>query len=218
MKAKSILKCLLILSFLGAACSSLSRLNFYIDTTSPQKTYRVIVEGRGDPPDMFSTVQQVKLKALKGSRVLLSDEKFYREEVDHLFTAEYPIHEWLSDSVLRFGKEGTSQFPKDKLIIVNSAGEHIDVLKVEYSILHDKLLIFDIAPGASAELRVILNSEQGKDVNPLVSYAAYSNGQSFTGMIKAWKRTGGTESELWGEIVKSSGEAKSNNPFNPTPR
>jgi hypothetical protein len=100
--------------FFAASCSSLSGLDFTIDTTSPQKTYRVIVEGRPDPPGSFPTVQQVRLRVLKGNNVLFTDEHFYREEVDHLFTAEYPVHEWSNDSVLRFGKGSSANAPKEK--------------------------------------------------------------------------------------------------------
>ncbi|MDQ6653074.1 MAG: hypothetical protein M3Y84_10055 [Acidobacteriota bacterium] len=202
MKPKTILAGLLGLSALGISCSSMSGLNLDIDTISPQKTYRVIVEGRGDPPSMFSTVQQVKLTALKGSKILLEDKNFYREEVDHLFSAEYPQYEWLNESVLRFGQAGSSQFRKDKLVILNRTGEPIDVLKVEYSILNEKLLVFDLAPGASAELKVILASERGTDTSPSLFFTAYSNGKSFNGVINEWKRGAGTEMELSGEIFR----------------
>jgi hypothetical protein len=194
----------------------MSGLNFDIDTTSPQGTYRVVVEGRADPPEVFATVQQVSLKALKGGEILLADSRFCREEMDHLFTNEYPVHEWLSDSVLRFGKEGSPSAPKEKLVLFNKTPWHIDVLQAEHSILNDKFLAFDLAPGGKVELEVILQSEQGKDVQPLVSYMARSKGRTFKGMIGEWRRVSGAAPELVGEIIESSGETKANIGANPT--
>jgi hypothetical protein len=219
MKARSALKWLLVLALAitGTSCSWRSGLNFNIDTTSPRGTYRVVVEGRADPPEVFATVQQVSLKALRGGELLLADDRFYREEMDHLFTDEYPIHKWLSDSVLRFGKEGSPSAPKTKLVLFNNTSGHIDLLQAEYGIPNEKFLAFDIPPGGKIELEVILQFESSEqDVQPLVSYMARSNGRTFKGMIGEWRRVSGAGPELVGEIIESSGETKANISTKPT--
>ena len=98
--------CLLAVCLIASACS-LSGLDFNIDTASPQKTYLVKLEGRGQ--SLASTVQQVKLTVIKRAETILVEDKFYREETDHPFSKEFPVHEWLSDSVLRLGKERAGQ-------------------------------------------------------------------------------------------------------------
>lgn len=197
MKAKAFL---IALMFFAASCSSLSGLDSTINTTSPQKTYRVIVEGRPDPPGMFATVQQVRLRVLKSNIEIFTDEKFYREEVDHLFTAEYPAHEWLNDSVLRFGKGSSANAPKEKVTIVNNTGDKIDLAKIQYSILNEKFMVFDLGAGQTAELELILVSSDGKDSNPELHCTAYVNGKSFASIVNRWQRNAG---HLVGYLVKS---------------
>jgi hypothetical protein len=218
MTSGSTLKCFVVLALAmtGMSCSWMSGLNFNIDTTSPQGTYRVVVEGRADPPEAFATVQQVSVKALKGDDILLADSKFYREQMDHLFTHEHPVHEWLSDSVLRFGKKGSPSAPKERLVIFNNTSEHINALKAEYSILSDKFLAFDLPPGGKVELEMILQTEHGKDLRQLVAYMAWSNGHTFKGMIREWRRVSGAGPQFVGEIIDSSGETKSNITTKPT--
>jgi hypothetical protein len=161
--------------------SGCSGLDFNLDTASPQKTYLVKLEGRGQ--SFASTVQQVKLTVLKGAEAILVEDKFYREETDHPFSKEFPVHEWLSDSVLRFGKVGQSS--SDKIVVVNNGSDRVDVLKVEYASLGEKFLIFDFAPGAKLKLPVL------KQVpNPNVSYSVYTNGQTYRNMATEWRKTG----------------------------
>jgi hypothetical protein len=173
---------------MATACSSFSGLAFTIDTSSPQKTYRVVVEGRADPPSIASTVQQVRLQVLKGDNVILSDENFYREEVDHLFTDEYPNHEWLNDSVLRFGRAASTATPKDTVTIVNRTGATIDVAKIEYAILNEKFIVLDSGSEQSAQLQLILTSDAGKDPSPTLFCTVYANGKPLKTLIGPWRR------------------------------
>jgi hypothetical protein len=191
-----------LMAFVTTACSSLSGLTFKIDTTSPQKTYRVVVEGRPDPPDMTATAQQVSLQVFKGSTLILSDGNFYREEVDHLFTDEYPAHEWLSDSVLRFGKTGSSAAAKEAVTIVNSTGDNIDAATVEYSILNDKFIVLGLPAGQSVELQLILTSDGVKEPNPMLVCTAFANGRSFRAFVNRWRRAA-SGNQLIGELSKS---------------
>jgi hypothetical protein len=206
MKRKSSFVFCLLAVCLTASCSSLSGVDFNFDTTSPQKTYRVKVEGRGQ--SFTSTVQQVKLTVFKGNETVVVDDKFYREEVDHLFSREFPVHEWMSESVLRFGKQTAAQTSADKVVVVNNDRDRLAVLKVEYSSLGEKFLIFDFAPGAKLELTVLPYSSSREFPNPNISYTVYANGQSFETIVGGWGKTS-TGSEILVEVKKSPAEAKS---------
>jgi hypothetical protein len=199
MKNRALLLCLALM--LGA-CSSFSKLAFTIDTSSPQKTYHVVVKGRPDPPGIASTVQQVRLQVLKGNNVIFSDEDFYREEVDHLFTDEYPNHEWLNDSVLRFGKAASTATAKDTVTIVNRTDANIDVAKIEYSILNEKFIVLGLGPGERAQLQLILTSDEGKDASPMLFCTTYTNGKPIKTVIGPWRREQ-PGSQLVGDIAKS---------------
>lgn len=185
MKARLRIKYVLLV-VLTASCSSLSPLYFNIDTTSPQKTYRVKVEGREQ--SLTSVVQQVKLTVFKGTETILVDDQFYREESDHPFLRDFPVHEWISDSVLRFAKETAAQTSGDKIVVVNDRKDRVDVLKVEYA--SNKFLIFDFAPGAKLELTVLPYSSDGGFPNPNVSYSVYANGRTSNNMATEWRKTG----------------------------
>jgi hypothetical protein len=71
--------CLLAVCLI-ASCRPFSELDFNLETASPQKNLVIRLEGR---EQSSSTVQQVKLTALRRSEVILVDDKFYREESDH---------------------------------------------------------------------------------------------------------------------------------------
>jgi hypothetical protein len=178
--------CLLAVCLI-VSCSSLSSLNFNIDTISPQKTYLVRLEGTEQ--SVTSAVQQVKLTVLKRAETILVDDKFYREEADHPFNKEFPVHEWLSDSVLRFAKEKAARTSGDKIVVVNNGKDRVAVLKVEYSSLNEKFLIFDFAPDAKLELTVLPYSRNGEFPNPNVSYTVHANGRTVENMTGDWRKT-----------------------------
>ena len=192
----------LCLAVLAAGCSSLSGLMFKIDTSSPQKTYRVVVEGRPDPPSVASTVQQVRLQVLKGENTILVDENFYREEVDHLFTDEYPNHEWLTESVLRFGKSASAAAPKETITIVNSTGADIDVAKIEYGGHNEKFIVLGLGVGQRAQLELFLTLDQGKDPSPRLFCTTSLNGKQIKTVIGSWRREQ-PGNQFVGEISKS---------------
>jgi hypothetical protein len=178
--------CLLAVCLIASACS-LSGLDFNIDTASPQKTYLVKLEGRGQ--SLASTVQQVKLTVIKRAETILVEDKFYREETDHPFSKEFPVHEWLSDSVLRLGKERAGQNSSDKIVVINNGPDRVQVLKVEHASLGEKFLIFDFAPGATLELPVLRSSGNAEFPNPNVSYTVYANVQASQNMATEWRKT-----------------------------
>jgi len=196
MDPKSRIKYLLVGVLLIASCSSFAGLDFNLDTASPQKTYLVKLEGRGE--SFTSTVQQVKLTVLKGAETIAVDVNFYREEVDHPFSEEFPVHEWMSDSVLRLGKENTAQSTGDKIVVINNGNDRLDVLKVEYASRGEKFLIFDLDPGARVELKVL---PSGQSPNPSVEYAVYASGIWFAAMAREWRTT-----DAGSEIVIEPGQ------------
>ena len=181
MKVRLPVKCALVAALLTVSCLSYSPLNFKIDTVSPQNTYHIKLEGREG--SFTSSVQQVKLTVFKGAETILVDDKFYREEVDHPFLREYPAHEWISDSILRFTNVKPSQRAGDKIVVVNNGIERISGLKVEYGSFGEIFLIFDLAAGAKVELKVLSSDRYP---NPNVSYTVYANGQSLKNMATGW--------------------------------
>jgi hypothetical protein len=195
-------KYLLVSVCLIVSCSPFSPLAFNVDTASPQKTYLVKLEGREQ--SITSAIQQVKLTVLKGTETILVDDKFYREEADHPFSREFPVHEWLSESVLRLAKETAARTSGDKIVVVNNGKDRVDVLKVEYI---EKFLILDFAPGAKLELAVLPYSRNGEFPNPNVSYSVYANGHTFKNMATEWRKTA-AGSEILVEIGPSAAEAK----------
>ena len=202
MKIRSRLIYTLATVLLNISCLSYSPLNFKIDTASPQNTYRVKLEGR--EKGFTSAVQQVTLTVFKGTETIVIDGEFYREEADHGFLKEFPAHEWISDSILRFANVKSSQRSEDKIVVVNNGTERVSALRVEYGSLREKFLIFDLAPGAKVKLQVLSSNQ---DPNPNVSYTIYANGQSSKDMATGWRKSE-TGSEILIELGTSSAAEK----------
>jgi hypothetical protein len=133
-----------------------------------------------------------------GAETILVDDEFYREEVDHPFLKEFPAHDWISDSILRFANVKPPQGSADKIVVVNN-GKRVSVLKVEYGSFGEKFLIFDLATGAKVELQVLSSNQYP---NPNVSYTVYANGQALKDMATGWRKSE-TGSEILLAIARS---------------
>jgi hypothetical protein len=196
MKVRLRIKYVVVAVSLTASCLSYSPLNFKVEIVSPRNTYRIKLEGR--EASLTSSVQKVKLTVFMGAETILVDDEFYREEVDHPFLKEFPAHDWISDSILRFANVKPPQGSADKIVVVNN-GKRVSVLKVEYGSFGEKFLIFDLATGAKVELQVLSSNQYP---NPNVSYTVYANGQALKDMATGWRKSE-TGSEILLAIARS---------------
>jgi hypothetical protein len=138
---------------LCSSCAWMWNNDFKIETTSPQGTYRLIFEGRKEPPDGYLQSETVRLKVMKGEDVFFTKDPFFKEDsLDPHFRDLFPLLQWFDDSTLRMGEELSQQPFSDEITIYNRADEEFDVVEISYG-RDERFLIFDFAPGTKVELK-----------------------------------------------------------------
>ena len=209
MKPDNFTKVFLPLAISALLCSSCSWAvdnDFKIETKSPQGTYRLIFEGRKEPPNGYFQSETVKLKVMKGEEVFFTKEPFFKEgSLDPHFKDLFPILQWFNDSTLRMGEELSEQPFSDELIIHNRTDEKFDVVEIFYG-RDERFLLFDFAPDAKVELKAAPQFGGQWGAASHVSYYAHAEGgRTLEGITEGQKRKspadGAAKYSL--EIVKS---------------
>jgi hypothetical protein len=165
-------------------CSSCGvEASFTFETASPNGRYKVKLEGRGEPPSAglgeFQR-QIVTLETTRDGQVVLADGGFFREDnLDVYFLDRYPVREWLSDSVLRFGDVSTKDPFQDRLNVTNRTNKTFDLVILRYG-KYEMFFLYDFAPGSEVELNA---SPQLHRETPAWNayYQAYVKGVPVTG-------------------------------------
>lgn len=125
--------------------------------TSPGRTYTIRVDERVDPyktfyriePREFST--KVLFTAKKGDRTLAANELFWDYESSNERFSKNAYHEWVGESVLKFGLDHAKWKPvADEVTVSNDSDETIDYLLVRSS---ETFLVLDLLPKASVRFR-----------------------------------------------------------------
>lgn len=190
MRLGTLLICFLTLTSLVLLCSSCGWSgDFNIETTSPQGTYRLIFEGKADPPNSTFQSETVTLKVLKRQELFFVREPFFKEDaLDPHFRGLYPALQWLNDSTLRMGEELSAQPFFDEITVYNQDPEKIDVVEIFYG-RDERFLIFDFAPGTKVELKASPQFKSQWGAASHVFYRAYDkDGHSIVGGTEGRKR------------------------------
>jgi hypothetical protein len=127
----------------------LARPKVWLVTTSPKGTYTVRMTGDPKAPKSLFTQHQTRFDLMKDGEWKASNVFVYSYDfLDSDFQSE---HEWVSDSVLRFGNPGTIADDSDSITVVNNTDDPISYLKLD---ANDRFLLFDLAPHDNATLAI----------------------------------------------------------------
>lgn len=121
--------------------------------TPPGHTYTVRINERVDPYltpiriDSRKFPIRVLFTAKKGDRILATNELFWDYESSNERFSEDAYHEWVSESVLKFGVNHSVSKPiADEVTVSNDSDETIDYLVIHSG---ESFLILDLAPKAT---------------------------------------------------------------------
>ncbi len=125
---------------------------YTLTTISPNHTYTVQLVERLNPTDEPYYRHVVGLKVYSGERLIADDPHFsggVRSE--ERFGRELPEHNWISDSVLRFGRTPLSAQTKyDEVLIHNNATKAVTFLAINGG--SDMLLLIDLRPNTTTKV------------------------------------------------------------------
>lgn len=125
----------------------------FLIITSPGGTYTIHLTGQKNMPRLPAVTHSVRFSAWKDGKVFLSGKHLHSGDwFDPSFEILYPHHQWVGENVLRFYRERSpGEGPPDTLVIINTASENIDYLRVDSV---DGFLLFDVAPETTTTLSV----------------------------------------------------------------
>lgn len=177
---------LFALIFSGLAFGSQSKNDYRVDKTSPDGTYRVTVDVQvieeGDILAHFR--EQGTIRVFKGDQVVYAHDWKRRDNSESTFRDDSPVIEWISDSVLRMGKDVSTESQKDEVIIWNNTREPLKQVGISCSKYED-FNVFDMASGS----RIILHPSQrlNRDASGIygLGYGGEAqNGKRFEGVLR----------------------------------
>lgn len=168
----------LVVAWLVCFSCSTPPVDFKLETSSPDGQYRVKLEGRGEPPNAgvgeFQR-QIATLEAARNAQVVAADGAFFREDsLDSYFLQRFPLHEWVNNSVLRFGDAASRDRFRDLLIVTNRTGKQFDLVILRYG-KYEMFFIYDFPPAKRLELNASPQLET-ETVASSVYYQAYLKG------------------------------------------
>ena len=202
---------IICIGLFSSSCARLSGEHFNMDISSPQGTYRVMLEGRIDPPNAWPGefyVQKVSLQVVRQGQTLISMPEFFREDpYDSMFLSRYPAQEWAGDSTLRLGKGAMSPESGGEIIIANRTADHFRLVDVQHG-KYEKFLVFDLAPGEERHLRALPELHPSESI-AWIHYAAHAEGSVLRGNAEGLRRDN-RATRVRVELVGTSGRAQSN--------
>lgn len=117
-------------------------------TLSPSHTYRVEISQKRDSAGYERFVY---LNAYRGGEPFVRDKLLYTDDwLDEDFRELYPNYPWVSDSILKIGRDFAETQSND-LRITNATPEQISYLLIET--YGDKYVLFDVEPESVIDLR-----------------------------------------------------------------
>lgn len=144
-----------------------------LSTTSPGGTYTVQLRGKTEPPSIYYAHgnHEVSMNVLKNGTNLLMNELIYDgDQYDDLFLDLFPAQEWQAESVLRFGEEHSSPSTQyDTILVTNNSSKTIEYFRVNYNGI-ELFYIFELSPGANAQLRAESRTDKQSDRSGLVCF------------------------------------------------
>ena len=117
---------------------------------SPDKTYLLHLKGHETRPFLPIIEHSVYFDVFRNKELDLRNRSLHSGDwFDPSFKDLYPQYNWVSNSVIRFGREAIDEDKYDSLIVSNDSNQPINYLRIQSA---DLFLLFDLAPKSNVRL------------------------------------------------------------------
>jgi len=156
--------------------------SFTFTTTSPNNTYTVQLKEQAAisrVPFSGHGNHAVSLSVLKVGGRTVENEGLYGGDVyDDRFLDLFPVHDWISESIIRFGKKDTiPQSQHDEVYVANNTNQVITYLTLRAK-KDEMILQFDLQPKSVVKLYVEPQSDQRADLSWIWCKGKFVSGQN----------------------------------------
>ena len=158
-RAKILIAIVVVLVLIGALFGIyiLSRTVFsasdILTISSPGATYSVTLSGQSDEPSFPILEHTVYFSVVKEGGLFLTGKYFHSGDwFDPSFSTLYPQHSWLSEKILHFyGDDSSQRRTAGTALVTNKSDKPISYLKV---VSGDAYLLFDLQPGSTTSIKI----------------------------------------------------------------
>jgi hypothetical protein len=182
-----------------------------LDKTSPNGIYRVKVSlwqervrGTLDYRD------HLKVQYLKGQEVISTYETEDEDQYESSVRESTQVIEWLSDNVLRMGRDRSDQPFSDELIVSNNTDENFSYFGISYG-KYQSFRVFDIRPRSKVTVYASPEFKPDHTSNYSLGYGGQTqSGKTFEGTLARMPRKSPADGPLKFEITIEVKDLRSN--------
>ncbi len=173
-----------------------------VDKTSPNGVYRVKIQRREEEgTGTRDSTERIRVQYFKRQELVHSYESKNSDQYEPSLLEGLQVVEWVSDNVLRTGRERSDQPFNDELIIFNNTDENIKHVGVSYG-KFETFRAFDLAPGSQVKLLASPEFKPDHSSNYFLGYGGMTqSGKKFEGAMESKQRKSPADGPLKFQIT-----------------
>jgi hypothetical protein len=184
----------LILPLLFGSCSK--RL-YSLNTVSPENTYRIQIEETKTEVSPHNRLPyQVVLDLEKNGQVIVKKAILHSgDEWDVRLGNIAQVAEWMSEKILRFGRETSDVIQQyDWIEFYNNSDQPLTYVFISWTVSNpnpnERFLLLDVKSNEKIRLRVTSQGEAGADLSDIGCFGRFEDGKDLAMVMKRFKIIG----------------------------
>lgn len=174
-----------------------SELDYDVDKTSPNGTYRIRVEVRKGPqkgPRDYTELGRYQF--YRGHELIYTYNWEEADQYEPTFRELKPSIDWVTDNILRMGDQDSDQPFFDEILLENQTDEILTYVSVGYG-KSELFWLFDLKPAAKTFLRARPQFKTDGTSNYFIGYGGMTrSGKEFEGTTEAKQRESAADGPL----------------------
>jgi hypothetical protein len=174
-----------------------SKLDYDDDKTSPYGTYRLRIEVRTGPKKGTRDYPELgRYQFYRGHELIYTYNWEESDQYEPTFRELMPNIEWVTDNILRMGRQNSDQPFFDQIILENKTDEILKYVSVGYG-KTELFWLFDLKPADKTLLRARPQFKADGTSNYFIGYGGMTlSGKEFEGTAEVKQRESAVEGPL----------------------
>jgi hypothetical protein len=139
---------------------------------------------------------QVFLELEKNGRVIVKNAILHSgDEWDERFGNVAPVAEWISEKILRFGREKSDVIQRyDWIEFYNNSGQPLTYMLISWTVSNpnpnERFLLLDVKPDEKIRMRVTSQADTGADLSGIGCFGRFEDGKDLSMVARNFKIVG----------------------------
>lgn len=193
---------IVIIAVFYHSCGTAPR--YSVDKASPHGTYRIKIElSPNKGTGVYEHREHLTIQYFKGQQNIGTYETDSSDDYEVSLGEGLQVVEWVSENVVRLGRDRSQQPFSDELLISNKTGESINYLEIGYG-RFESFRIFDLPAGQTLSLSASPEFKPDGSSNYSLSYVGNTQSGIIEGTLKEKQRSSPAEGPLRFQITIDS--------------